>query len=186
LRNAGAAVIGYFISIPFMRLHLLSETTCLSIYYDSLNEWLFLDWEGELKLSDVQNACLEIARCFLHRPYARVLNSNAQVTGVSWSVAAWLVSDFLPHLSLAGITQVAWVCSTSLRGRYVVQTVLNWLPGPAITSFDDLDAAITWLQHTRPEGPLESAPRHLPATQAKLEKVYQDMCQKVTAQVPTL
>lgn len=169
-----------------MRLHLLRETACVSIYYDSLNEWLFLDWEGELTLPAVQTACLEIAHCFLPRPYARVLNSNAQVTGMSWSVAAWLASDFLPHLTLAGVTQVAWVCSSSLRGRYVVQTVLNWLPGPAVTSFDDLDAAVTWLQHTCPERATGGTPLRPPATQAKLEKVFQDFCQKITVQVPAL
>ncbi|OGX90337.1 STAS/SEC14 domain-containing protein [Hymenobacter coccineus] len=167
-----------------MRLHLIRKTDCVSIYYDSLNEWLFLDWEGELTLLDVQTACLEVARCFLPRPYARVLNSNEQVTGVSWSVAAWLARDFLPHLTVAGITHIAWVYSSSVRARHVVQTVLNWLPGPALTSFDDLDAAVTWLQHIRPEGPAQASLR-LPATQAKLDKVFQDMCQKVKAQVPT-
>lgn len=169
-----------------MRLQLLRETACVSIYYDSLNEWLFLDWEGELTLPAVQTACLEVAHCFVPRPYARVLNSNAQVTGMSWSVAAWLATEFLPHLALAGIAQVAWVCSPSLRGRSVVQTVLNWLPGPGVSSFDDLDGAITWLQHTRSERATGGVLPRLPAAQAKLEKVVQELCEKVMAQVPVL
>ncbi|MGI4886217.1 MAG: hypothetical protein ACRYFR_14775 [Janthinobacterium lividum] len=169
-----------------MRLQLLRETNCISIYYDSLNEWLFLDWEGELTLPAVQAACLEVAYCFLPRPYARVLNSNAQVTGMSWSVAAWLAAEFLPHLALAGITQVAWVYSPSLRGRSVVQTVLSWLPGPVVSSFDDLDGAVTWLQHTRPGRAAGPPLPRLPAAQAKLEGVVQGLYQKVAAQVPVL
>ncbi|AMJ65721.1 hypothetical protein AXW84_09985 [Hymenobacter sp. PAMC 26628] len=164
----------------------MRKTVCVSIYYDSLNEWLFLDWEGELTLLDVQTACLEVANCFLIRPYPRVLNSNAQITGVSWSVAAWLATEFLPHVTLAGITHVAWVTSSSLQGRFLVQTVLNWLPGPAVTSFDDTDAAVTWLQHSRPEHATGGTPLRPPATQAKVEKAFQDFCRKVTAQVPAL
>ena len=86
-----------------MQLQLLHQTTCLTIYYDQCNDWLYLEWEGELTLLLVQEACDALATCVLRRPYARVLNSNEQVTGITWDVAAWLATDFLPHLPLAGV-----------------------------------------------------------------------------------
>ncbi|MVN77811.1 hypothetical protein GO988_15880 [Hymenobacter sp. HMF4947] len=168
-----------------MQLHLLSKTPCLSIYYDSKNNWLFLDWEGELTLPAVQVACVELARCFLHRPYPRVLNNNTQVTGVSWSVATWLVREFLPHLPLAGVEQVAWVSSASLLGRNMVQTVVNWLPWLSATLFDDLEAAVHWLRQVQTSGTTGFLlPQRLPATQAKLAQTVQELQRKVAAAAP--
>ena len=164
-----------------MQLHLLRQTACLTASYDSGNDWLFLDWKGELTLPAVQEASLALAACFLHRPYPLVLNSNAQVTGVSWSVAAWLVTDFLPHMALAGIEHVAWVYSPSLRGHNMVQTVLNWLPGSLLTTFSDVADAAHWLQHRqRNNGYL--LPTRLPATQAKLAQEVQALRQRLATQ----
>jgi hypothetical protein len=166
-----------------MRLQLLQETSCLAIYYDSSNNWLFLDWHGNLTLPDVQAACLAVARCYLPFPYPRVLNDNTQVTGVSWSVAAWLATEFLPHLSLAGAEHVAWVCSPALPGRNLVQTVVKWLPGPAITCCDDVEEAVAWLRQLPAVPPGHAAPR-LPAAQTQLERVVHELGQKINAPVP--
>jgi hypothetical protein len=57
----------------------------------------------------VQHTCLGIAYCFLDRYFPRVLNSNAHVTAVSWDVAQWLSSEYLPALRLTGVEQMAWV-----------------------------------------------------------------------------
>jgi hypothetical protein len=152
-----------------MQLHLLCQTACLTASYDSRNNWLFLDWEGELTLAAVQEAGLALAECFLHRPYPLILNSNAQVTGVSWSVATWLVTDLLPHMKLAGIDHVAWIYSPSLRGFNMVQTVLNWLPGSLITTFNDVEDAAHWLKHISAERGKSFIQQARPAaTQAKL------------------
>jgi hypothetical protein len=152
-----------------MQLHLLRRTTCLAIYYDFRNDWLYLDWQGHLALPVLQEACLALADCYLHRPYPRVLNNNEQVTGVNWGIALWLVSDFLPHMTLAGVQQVAWVYSPSLQGRSMVQAILSWLPGQSLTSFDDLAGAVEWLTHTRAEqAPGYLLPRRAAADQARL------------------
>lgn len=168
-----------------MQLHLLGTTPCLTIYYDSQNDWLFLDWQGDLTLVLVQEACVEVGNCLLERPYRRVLNSNAQVTDVSLSVAAWLVTEFMPHSKLAGIEHLAWVGSPSLRGRSVVQTVVSWLAQASIDIFHDLDEAVGWLQHLGPPTmPEDSLPQRLPADQAKLAQIFHRLAQKVAARRP--
>jgi hypothetical protein len=166
-----------------MKLHLLHQTTCLSTYYDLRNEWLYLDWQGELTLPLVQQACLELAACCMQRPYSHILNNNEQVTEVSWSVAAWLATDFLPYMSLAGIEHVAWVYSPSLPGHNMVQTVINWLPGSLIATFNTVAEAVTWLQRTRTE-PTQGyqRPTRSLATQAKLEQEVQALRQRVATQ----
>jgi hypothetical protein len=163
-----------------MQLQLLHQTTCLTIYYDQCNEWLFLDWEGNLTLPLVQEACVALATCYLLRPYPRVLNSNEQVTSITWNVAVWLASDFLPHMALAGIEHVAWVYSTALRGQHVVQAILSWLPGPLIDAFDNVADAVAWLQRTQPK-PSGILPARLPAHQVKLAQEVEALLQRLQA-----
>lgn len=133
-----------------MNLQHLCTAPHVSIYFDSWNNWLFMDWEGELTLEGVQHACLEVARCYLAHAYPRVLNSNIRVTGVDWEVAAWLASEFMPSLGLAGVEQLAWVLAPNLRGRNMAIETFNRLPHVAINLFDDLEQAVAWLQHTQP------------------------------------
>jgi hypothetical protein len=151
-----------------MTLQLLRKTPILALYYDSGNDWLFADWQGELTLATV-----------LQRPYARVLNSNAQVTTVQWEVAAWLVEEFMPYLGLAGVEKLAWVCAPNLRSRNVVHTILNRLPLLQLALFDELDEAVVWLQRN-PEKvsggasqPLHPYPAKLTLTRAVQELEYQ-------------
>jgi hypothetical protein len=160
-----------------MRLQLLHQTPCLTVHYDACNDWLFLDWEGELTLPLVQEACVALGSCVLVRPYPRVLNSNEQVTGVSWSIAPWLITDLLPHLALAGVERVAWVYSSSVRGQHMVQTILGWLPGSRLEAFGDTAEAVAWLQRFPPTQP-GLIPTRSAATQAKLAQQVQAMRQR--------
>ena len=132
-----------------MELQLLCAAPQVDIYFDAYNDWLYVDWTGELTLPVVQAACAHIAHCFLARPYPRVLNNNTQVTSIHWSVAPWLISTFLPHLRLAGVQQMAWVCSPSLPGLSMVQTVVTWLPQLAIAVFKDIEDGAGWLHRGR-------------------------------------
>jgi hypothetical protein len=164
-----------------MKLHPLFQTTCLNAYYDLSNDWLYLDWWGEVTLSDVQQACLALANCYLQRPYSHILNSNEQVTGVSWSVGIWLATDFLKLMPLAGIEHIAWIYSPSIRGHSLVHTVLSLLPGSLITTFDDVADAYAWLEHTRAGQRGYMLPKRAPAAQAKLAQEVQALHQRVTA-----
>ena len=132
-----------------MQLQLLQETDYLSIFYDSTNDWLFIDWRGNLTLPIVQASCLVIAQCFLERPYPRILNSNSQVTGMSADVPMWLAHDYLPHLSLAGVEYLAWVQAPALLLQHLTNEAVRQLTEPVVTLFTDLDLAFSWLQHTR-------------------------------------
>ena len=133
-----------------MKLQHLCSALCAEVYFDKTNEWAFIDWAGELTLEAVQHTCLAIARCFLDHYYPRVLNSNAQVTSVSWEVSAWLASEYLPALKLTGIEQMAWVVAPTLRARNNILNAINLFPHTAISLFDDVEAAVAWLQQTAP------------------------------------
>jgi hypothetical protein len=134
-----------------MSLRYLCSTPYVSVYFDAPNNWLFTEWEGDLTLGRVQLGCLEIAHCFLHNSYSRILNSNLRVTSVTPDIAKWLASTFMPTLELAGVQQLGWVISPTLCGRNLVLDTLARCPHMGINAFEDVEGAVSWLQHNRPE-----------------------------------
>jgi len=155
-----------------MNLQPLCSSPHVSVYYDSSNDWLYVEWEGNITLPVAQQACVQLARCVLARPYARVLNNNAQLTSVDLQVSAWLVYHFMPHLTLAGVKHMAWVCSPALSGLSMVKTIMHWLPRLEATVFTDMEGAVSWLQQRR--SPAAQPPRPA-ATQAQLAAVVADL-----------
>ncbi|RZK90774.1 MAG: hypothetical protein EOO62_34590 [Hymenobacter sp.] len=166
-----------------MNLRLLHAGPYLTTYYDSHNDWLYADWQGELTLPAAQAASLDFVRCYLHHSYPRVLNSNALVTSVSWDVTPWLAQEVLPAMEFAGVQQLAWVCAPALRGRHMAQEIANRLPHMSLTLFSDLEEAVAWLQRTRADCSSGCArPPRRPTIQAQMETAFQRLTHQVTAQ----
>ncbi|GAA4499469.1 hypothetical protein GCM10023172_18090 [Hymenobacter ginsengisoli] len=133
-----------------MNLQLLCTAPQVTIYFDSWNNWLYIEWEGTLTLPAVQYACLEVAQCFVQHSYPRVLNSNAQVTSMEVEVIPWLTKHLLPYLEMAGIQQLAWVHAPIVRAYALAPQVHKQLPHLNIGVFSDLEDATSWLQQTNP------------------------------------
>ncbi|OGX91002.1 hypothetical protein [Hymenobacter coccineus] len=167
-----------------MRLHLLERLLGVAVYYDSFNDWLFLDWEGDLAQPAVQTAGVAVARWYLPRPYAWVLNNNALVTGGHRHVARWFAQELLPHLALAGAAHAAWVNAGARPGRRVGQTVRNGRPGPAINCFPDVDGAMAWLTHVPRALAQGSTPPRTFGHQGQLERVVHELGGKIAGSVP--
>ncbi|MGI4833842.1 MAG: hypothetical protein ACRYFK_10315 [Janthinobacterium lividum] len=134
-----------------MNLQPLCSAPHVSVYFDSWNNWLYVEWEGDLTLPAVQYACLEVAQCFIEHAYPRVLNSDAQVTSLPWDITPWLAKHYFPGLALAGIKQLAWVHAPTVRGRNLAEQVLQQLPHLNVSLFRDIEDAASWLQQTRPD-----------------------------------
>jgi hypothetical protein len=132
-----------------MDLHLLQKTTNVSIYDDADNDWLFIDWRGELTLPLVQESCLVIAECFLARPYSRILNSNQNVTDFTLNVPVWLHQEYIPLLSHTGIEYLAWVYAPNMLLKPFIDKLVSKIEVPVVNLFDDVESAASWLQHTR-------------------------------------
>ncbi|AMJ65848.1 hypothetical protein [Hymenobacter sp. PAMC 26628] len=131
-----------------MELQLLHETPNLAVFFDPANQWLFVDWRGDLTLALVQDNCVAVAQYLMDARYARILNSNVGVTSMAPNVPAWLAREFLPYLRLVDVQQVAWVHSPNLRVKCYTDTVLHGSDAPSVHVFDDLESAVTWLRTT--------------------------------------
>lgn len=151
-----------------MNLKLLCSAPQVTIYFDSWNNWLFIEWEGALTLPAVQYACLEVAECFVEHAYPRVLNSNAQVTEMAPEVMPWLTKYLLPYLELAGIKQFAWVQAPIMLAMGLGVQVFEQLPHLNIGVFADLEGATSWLQQSNPAYTGGHVPLPRPATESPL------------------
>jgi hypothetical protein len=143
---------GAYLCLPLlMNLQHLCSASHAEVYLDTYNDWLFIDWEGDLTLDVVQRACLEVARCyFRHGTPTRVLNNNAQVTTITPDVAAWLADEFMSAMHLAGVKQLAWVVAPTLRGRNGALDTVHRLAHTGVHLFQTVEEAVTWLQQTAP------------------------------------
>ena len=169
-----------------MNLQHLCSAPHVTVYFDTTNQWLYLEWEGELALLEVQHACLEIAQCFVKHPYARVLNNNTQVTSTSYDVAPWLAQFFVRHLHLAGVERLAWVLAPTLRGSLVAQQAVSRLPHElAIALFTDLEDAVHWLQQPMPALPATSPAVSASAIANKLGRAVLALERELLAEPPT-
>lgn len=140
------------IFLLLMNLQHLFASSHVTVSFDSWNHWLYLEWTGELTLPVMQQACVELAHCFVGHAYPRVLNNNANVAHVEWDVIPWLVQHFFPHMCQVGIEQVAWVHGPTVRGRALADQSLHYLNTKLeVALFSDVEDAVSWLQQTCPE-----------------------------------
>lgn len=170
-----------------MKLQHICSAPCAEIYFDYINDWVYIDWAGSLTLENVQHTCLQIGHYFLNHYYPRVLNNNEQVTSVSREVTVWLASEFLPALSITGVKQMAWVMPVTLRARNNVLDVVNLFPHVAISLFDDVEQAVVWLQQTAPPPPTTGCfmPMRQHADELKLAKLIKAFAQRLQASSAT-
>lgn len=134
-----------------MNLQHLFTSSHVTVSFDSWNHWLYLEWHGELTLPVMQQACLELAHCFVGHAYPRVLNNNANVDHVDWDVTPWLVQHFFPYLCQVGIEQVAWVHGPTVRSRALADQSLGYLHTKLeVALFSEVEGAVSWLQQTCP------------------------------------
>jgi hypothetical protein len=124
-----------------------TEKDCL-VYWDSGNNWIYVDWRNRAKVETVKNGCEEILKLLKEKSCSKVLNDNSNVTG-SWSAAAeWVAEDWFPRMISAGLKKFAWVQSphSTLSKMNAKQSVKNDDNG-IIKMYDVGDpSAIDWLK----------------------------------------
>ena len=139
-------------------IELVAETSSVLIYYDNPNNWLYVDWYGDLTMASVQESCLVTAQYFLTRKCTRILNDNTNVTGVTPDVGMWLSNQYVPHMQLAGVEYMAWVLSSNFNTQCITDIALHNLSSPVVALFNDIASAYSWLCAVRFKAPTLAAP----------------------------
>lgn len=151
-----------------MAIDLLTETSSLSISYDRANQWLYLDWCGDLTLQAVQQSCQLVAKCFLAQKCTRILNDNTNVTSITSDVGIWLATDYLPYIEAAGVEYMAWVHSSSIDTQACTDVALYNISTPVVALFNDLASAYSWLRAVKYKAPVFALP-------SAKKSLYQDI-----------
>lgn len=137
-----------------MIIDLLVETPSLSISYDRSNQWLYLDWCGDLTLRLVQQSCALVAKCFSSQNCTRILNDNTNVTSITSDVGIWLAIECMPHIEAVGVEYMAWVHSSNIDAQACTDVALFDLMTPIIALFNDVASAYSWLRSVKFKAPI--------------------------------
>ncbi|UYZ62696.1 hypothetical protein [Hymenobacter weizhouensis] len=129
-----------------MSQRLLHQLPHISIYYDYLNDWLYVDWTGDQDLESVQGGCLLMLECLRQERCRKVLNDNTRVTSMWSDAAEWGGRVWFPAMTEAGLEYFAWVYSPNIYSRLSTDLTLQHTTRPLIFTFDDLATAQAWLR----------------------------------------
>ncbi|MCC2547280.1 hypothetical protein LJY25_12560 [Hymenobacter sp. BT175] len=129
-----------------MTLRTLFEAEYLTVSFDYLNEWFYLDWKGEQDLASVQQGCEQVWLLFQNEQCRRAINDTSHVTGMWSDAAEWVGREFLPQVADAGLEYIAWVYSPDVYSRLSTDLTLQMATKPVVVAFDDLPTAIAWLK----------------------------------------
>lgn len=128
-------------------MHLLFDAPHLTIWHDTTNQWLYVEWKGQQDLDLIKESCNYVLQNVPLTGYNKILNDSTLAEG-NWTAASeWLGRELLPLLSTIGFTHMAWIYSTDFNSRFSIDSTLRCATGLAVVMFDDLDAAYTWLKH---------------------------------------
>ncbi|RYU83319.1 STAS/SEC14 domain-containing protein [Hymenobacter persicinus] len=127
-------------------LQALLDTAALSVFYDPLNHWLYVEWKGIHTEESAQSGGTQILRCLQQCPCDKVLSDNTQVTS-NWEKAAqWVGEYYYEQLAQRGVQYVAWVYPAHWAVRNSMDTAMKFITRPQVVTFDDLASAYSWLQ----------------------------------------
>jgi len=130
-----------------MTLHTLYDTPSLTISYDHGNDWLYLDWHGNLNDELVMAGALKLLELLELHKCSKVLNDNTRITGLWADAAKWGSEVFFPQLHEAGCRYFSWVYSPERFSQLSAQLAAeHTTAGITIMTFQNLDTAAEWLQ----------------------------------------
>ncbi|RFZ92983.1 PAS domain-containing sensor histidine kinase [Mucilaginibacter conchicola] len=123
----------------------------LDLNYLPDDDVLIANWHGFHTLHTVKTGCLRILAEAANTGAKLILNDNTGVAGTWNDAVEWVSSEFFPSLRDGGATHLAWVYSPSTFSRISTDVTIANLDGfeVDIQTFENRDAAMTWLRDAR-------------------------------------
>jgi hypothetical protein len=115
--------------------------------YEYDNNWLRLDWRGNLDDDTVMAGALRLLELVKQEQATKVLNDNSLVEGLWADSARWGGEVFFPQLYDAGCRYFAWVLSPERYSQLSAQlAVQQTTAGIVFMTFHDPATAAAWLR----------------------------------------
>ena len=126
--------------------HLLLESPTLCIYYDTVFDWIYMDWIGQQTVESVKEGCEKLLTFIVSERCPKVMNDNTRVTNIWSDAAIWVANDFFPRAEKAGLQYLAWIYSPDQFSRLSADEVLvRQSVNIIIVPFNNFEEAKNWL-----------------------------------------
>jgi hypothetical protein len=126
---------------------ILYDVPTLTISYDYSNDWLYLNWHGNLDDDSVMQGALKLLELLRQERCVKVLNDNTNITGLWADAAKWGSDVFFPMLYEAGCRYFSWVYSPERFSQLSAELAVEQTSaGIIFMSFRDLGTASQWLR----------------------------------------
>ncbi|QKG52400.1 hypothetical protein [Hymenobacter sp. BRD67] len=130
-----------------MANRVLFQAPYLTIFYDYSDNWLYLDWQGNLNDESVKEGALKLLELIQREQCAKVLNDNSHITGLWADAARWGSDVFFPLLYEAGCRYFSWVQSPERYSQLSAElAVQQTTAGITFMTFRNLNTATEWLR----------------------------------------
>ncbi|OWP64200.1 hypothetical protein CDA63_05625 [Hymenobacter amundsenii] len=130
-----------------MAQRILHESPNLTISFSYLDDWLYLDWHGNLDDDKAMAGALKLLELLPQERCAKVLNDNTRVTGLWADAAKWGSDVFFPQLYAVGCRYFSWVHSPERYSQLSAElAVQQTAAGITFMAFNDLSMAAAWLR----------------------------------------
>lgn len=130
-----------------MAHRILYDVPTLTITYNYVDDWLYLDWHGKLDDDTIMTGALKLLELLQQERCTKVLNDNTHVSGLWADAAQWGSNVFFPQLYAAGCRYFSWVHSPERYSQLSAElAVQQTSAGIIFMAFRDLATAAEWLR----------------------------------------
>ncbi|RZJ94929.1 MAG: hypothetical protein EOO60_01870 [Hymenobacter sp.] len=135
---------------------ILLELPYFALAYDPDCACLYATWQGHHNAPSTQ-ASYDLIFWFVRSTGSTKLLNDGLLDQNGWREATnWLAQDCFERLYVEGLTAIAWVLPRDVEASHDTHQLLALLEQPLVATFQDTEAACTWLNQW-PKKPMPSS-----------------------------
>ncbi len=122
------------------------QETDVTVFWDSLNNWVSVHWRNKPSKETVKKGCEAILELLASKRATLVFNDNSKITG-AWGGSCWVAEDWFPQMIDSGLKKFAWIQSaTSTLSVISAKRSATTIQDGVIRLFSDEYEAEKWLR----------------------------------------
>jgi hypothetical protein len=126
---------------------LLFQEPYVSIYYNKVEKWLYVYWQGERTIETLKNGAEQMIRLAKETKAHKIINDSTDFTNPLPNVTEWVADSVAPRLEAAGVQFLAWIYNDQNPTKLVADEILKREQSDIIIMvFDNLQTAETWMR----------------------------------------
>jgi hypothetical protein len=126
---------------------LLFQESYISIYYNKVEKWLYVQWHGERTNETVMNGAEQMIRLAQETKAHKLINDSTDFTNQWPNLIEWVADNVAPRLEEAGVQFLAWIYNDQNPTKIAADEILKREQSEIIVMvFDNLQTAETWMR----------------------------------------